>query len=76
MYTNIKTLDVSTQKHKLTNISFTFDHIDYLVQAASESNVDKIVEALNNNINFKVFQRKLIMANEKLYALYDRMVLK
>ena len=76
MYTNIKTLDVSTQKHKLTNISFTFDHIDYLVQA-SESNVDKIVEALNNNINFKVFQRKLIMANEKLYALYDiGMVLK
>ena len=77
MYTNIKTLDVSTRKYKLTNISFRFEDIDYLVQAVSERNLEKIVQALKDNIDFKTLKRKLIFSSEKLYAIYKGgMVLK
>ena len=77
MYTNIKTLDVSTRKYKLTNINFRFDGIDYLVQAVSERNLEKIVKALKDNVDFKTFKRKLIFSSEKLYAIYKGgMVLK
>ena len=77
MYTHIKTLDVSTRKYKLTNINFKFEDIDYLIQAVSERNLDKIIQALKDNIDFKTLKRKLSFCSEKLYAIYKGgMVLK